>query len=78
LERQVRFLAGLMVLTGALLAVFFNPSWIFLPMFVGGGLTFAGLTDICGMGMLLAKMPWNSQSKAAGKLQHAGGADHCA
>jgi hypothetical protein len=28
-------------------------------MFVGAGLTFAGATDICMMGILLAKMPWN-------------------
>lgn len=27
--------------------------------FVGAGLVFAGITDICGMGMLLARMPWN-------------------
>ena len=29
--------------------------------FVGAGLMFAGLTDWCGMGMLLAKMPWNQR-----------------
>ena len=30
-----------------------------MPALVGGGLVFAGITDWCGMGMLLAKMPWN-------------------
>ena len=34
-----------------------------IPAFIGAGLTFAGVTDTCGMGMLLAKMPWN-QCKA--------------
>jgi rhodanese-related sulfurtransferase len=59
LERQVRLIAGLLVLLGSALAAFVGPGWIFLPAFVGAGLTFAGLTDICGMGLLLAKMPWN-------------------
>ena len=30
-----------------------------LAAFVGAGLMFAGITDTCGMGMLLARMPWN-------------------
>ena len=30
-----------------------------LAAFVGAGLVFAGITDTCGMGMLLARMPWN-------------------
>lgn len=63
LERQVRFGAGAMVLLSALLAVLVNPRWVYLAMFVGAGLTFAGLSNICGMAMLLAKMPWNSQNR---------------
>jgi rhodanese-related sulfurtransferase len=59
LERQVRIAAGAIVLTGALLGHFVNPSFIWLSGFVGGGLVFAGITDWCGMGMLIAKMPWN-------------------
>jgi len=63
IERQVRFGAGLLVLIGALLAVFADAKWVYLPMFIGAGLTFAGLTNICGMAILLAKMPWNSRSR---------------
>ena len=59
LERQVRIAAGSLVLIGALLGHFVNPNWIWLAAFVGAGLTFAGITNTCGMGMLLAKMPWN-------------------
>jgi rhodanese-related sulfurtransferase len=59
LERQVRFVAGLLVLTGVLLSIFVHPYLIGISAFVGAGLTFAGATDWCGMGMLLAKMPWN-------------------
>jgi len=58
LERQVRIAAGLMVFAGSLLAIS-NPWWLVVPAFVGAGLTFAGITDTCGMGMLLAHMPWN-------------------
>ena len=63
LERQVRLGAGLLALTGAILALTVNPYWLFLCGFVGLGLTFAGLTDICAMGMILEKMPWNKLSQ---------------
>lgn len=59
LERQVRLAAGLMVLIGTLLSLFLNPAWIYLAVFVGAGLTFAGATDLCLMATLLAKLPWN-------------------
>ena len=32
--------------------------------FIGAGLVFAGVTDTCGMGMLLARMPWNTRVAA--------------
>ena len=59
LERQVRLGAGLLVLAGAILALTVNPVWVLLCGFVGLGLTFAGLTDICAMGIILERMPWN-------------------
>jgi rhodanese-related sulfurtransferase len=59
LERQVRIAAGAIVLAGVLLARFVNCNFLWLSGFVGAGLIFAGLTDFCGMGLLLAKMPWN-------------------
>lgn len=64
LERQVRIAAGLLVLTGSVLGYIVSPWWIGLSAFVGGGLTFAGITDTCGMGMLLARMPWNQVPKS--------------
>lgn len=63
LERQVRLGAGLLVLAGVVLAFTVNVNWLFLSAFVGAGLTFAGLTDICLMGEVLAKMPWNGRSQ---------------
>jgi rhodanese-related sulfurtransferase len=59
LERQVRILAGAMVLLGSTLCFFVHPYMIALNVFVGASLLFSGLTGACGMGMLLAKMPWN-------------------
>ena len=62
IERQVRIVAGLLVLIGTLLAAFVNPWLAIIPGFVGAGLTFAGITDFCGMGILIMKMPWNRKA----------------
>ena len=72
LERQVRIAAGFLVLTGAIATlVTGNAYFAAVPAFVGAGLMFAGITDSCGMGMLIAKMPWNQVTDnaccAAGK-----------
>jgi rhodanese-related sulfurtransferase len=61
LERQVRITAGAIVFTGVLLAQFVDARFIWLSGFIGAGLVFAGITDFCGMGLLLAKMPWNKR-----------------
>ena len=63
LERQVRIAAGSLVLLGAALGWFVHPAFIGLSAFVGAGLVFAGITDTCGMGMILARMPWNQTSQ---------------
>jgi rhodanese-related sulfurtransferase len=66
LERQVRIAAGSLVLLGVVLGWLVHPYLVGLSAFVGAGLLFAGLTDTCGMGMLLARMPWNTRgSKSA-------------
>jgi len=64
LERQVRICAGFMALTGGVLAIVVHPYWAGLSAFVGAGLMFAGITDTCGMAMVLARMPWNQVGKA--------------
>lgn len=61
LERQVRIAAGALVFVGAALGYFVSPVFIAIPAFVGAGLMFAGITDTCGMAMMLAKMPWNTR-----------------
>ena len=59
LERQVRIAAGALVLIGLGLGTFSHEGWLGLAGIVGAGLVFAGITDTCGMGMMLARMPWN-------------------
>ena len=59
IERQVRIAAGAMVFTGVMLGTFFHPGFYGLSGFVGAGLVFAGVTDWCGMGLLIARAPWN-------------------
>ena len=59
LERQVRVAAGALAAAGAVLALLVNPLFAVVPAFVGSGLVFAGLTDTCAMGMLLARLPYN-------------------
>jgi glyoxylase-like metal-dependent hydrolase (beta-lactamase superfamily II) len=75
LERQVRVAAGTLVLLGIALALFVHPAFVGLSAFVGAGLVFAGLTDWCGMGLLLARAPWNraAPKPAAAAAAAAGG-----
>ena len=59
LERQVRIAAGSLIMIGVAIGQFVHPGGFGFSAFVGAGLVFAGITDTCGMGMLIAKMPWN-------------------
>lgn len=59
LERQVRIAAGALVALGVALSALLSPWFLIIPGFVGCGLVFAGVTDWCGMGLMLAKLPWN-------------------
>ncbi len=63
IERQVRIGAGLLVLTGVSLGWFLHPGFFILAAFVGAGLVFAGVTDICGLAIFLALAPWNRSGK---------------
>lgn len=69
LERQVRIAAGTLVLIGSVLGAFIHPYWIGLAAFVGTGLVFSGVTDTCGMALLLARMPWNQVSDSGSSEQ---------
>lgn len=62
LERQVRITAGAVVFAGTVLSWLAGPAWLIVPGFIGAGLLYSGLTDTCGMAMVLARMPWNRVS----------------
>ncbi|MCU7729390.1 rhodanese-like domain-containing protein [Actinoplanes sp. KI2] len=58
LERQVRLVAGGIVLLAVLASIAFEPAkWI--AALIGGGLAVAALTNTCAMGMLLSRLPYN-------------------
>lgn len=59
LERQVRGVAGALVLAGAVGGLTVWPPLTLLAAAVGGGLTFSAITDTCGMAILLSKLPYN-------------------
>ncbi|MEE9391737.1 MAG: rhodanese-like domain-containing protein [Planctomycetota bacterium] len=59
LERQVRVAAGSLVLCGVALGFLVHPGFFGISGFVGAGLVFAGLSDTCGMAIMLGMMPWN-------------------
>ncbi|WNG83581.1 rhodanese-like domain-containing protein [Mycobacterium sp. ITM-2016-00316] len=58
LERQVRLVAGSIVL-GSVLGSIAAPKLKWVAGAIGGGLTFAALSNTCAMGMMLAKLPYN-------------------
>lgn len=62
LERQVRIAAGSLAALGSLGALFLSPWFAALSLFVGCGLVFAGVTDKCGMALVLARAPWNNRT----------------
>ncbi len=72
IERQVRIGAGVLSLIGLVLGLTVSPWFFALSIFVGMGQVFAGVTDWCGMGLLLGKMPWN-QGSASEAVETVGG-----
>lgn len=59
LERQVRIAAGLLILAGIAAGALLTPWGYALSAAIGAGLVYAGVTDKCGMALLLARAPWN-------------------
>ena len=59
LMQQVQIVVGFTSAAGSLLALTVDPWFALIPLVMGGGLLFAGLTGFCGLALLLAKMPWN-------------------
>jgi rhodanese-related sulfurtransferase len=61
LERQVRLVAGTIVLA-SILASTAVPALKWIAALLGAGLAVAALTNTCAMGVLLGKLPYNRGS----------------
>lgn len=59
LERQTRIGIGVLILIGSFLGFTVNIGFFAITTFFGAGLIFAGITDWCGLALLLARAPWN-------------------
>ncbi len=66
LMRQVQIVVGLLSGAGAALALWKNPLFAWIPLCMGAGLLFAGLSGTCGLALLLARMPWNRRPRSGG------------
>ncbi|MFB7212771.1 rhodanese-like domain-containing protein [Streptomyces sp. NPDC056255] len=58
MERQVRLVAGSIVLATGLVGVFV-PGMHLIGTAIGAGLTYAAVSNSCMMGVLLSKLPYN-------------------
>jgi glyoxylase-like metal-dependent hydrolase (beta-lactamase superfamily II)/rhodanese-related sulfurtransferase len=65
LERQVRVVVGLVVLAGVLIGALLHPVGYWIAAAFGAGLSYTGLSNSCGLSLLLAKMPWNRGGAAS-------------
>jgi rhodanese-related sulfurtransferase len=64
IERQVRAIAGGLVVTGVVGSLVVDRRLVWLSGFVGSGLLFAGLTDTCMMANLLMRLPFNRANRS--------------
>lgn len=59
LMRQVQIVVGLISVIGSVLALAVSPWFALIPLVMGSGLLFAGISGFCGLALVLARMPWN-------------------
>jgi hypothetical protein len=64
--RQVQIVIGVVSAAGAALSVWKDPLFGLIPLFMGLGLLFAGLTGTCGLALVMARMPWNKGAAGCG------------
>ena len=63
LERQVRLVAGSLVVLGLAGGRFVSPRIRTLAGVIGAGLTFSAATNTCAMGQAISAMPWNRSAQ---------------
>ena len=62
--RQTQALIGAVLLGGVAAAYFVNMAWVVVPVIIGFGLLFAGVSGMCPMAALVAHLPWNKAAEA--------------
>ena len=63
LERQVRLMAGSLVMVGLAGGRFVSPRIRTVAGVIGAGLTFSAATNTCAMGKAISALPWNKATK---------------
>ena len=63
LERQVRLVAGSLVMLGLAGGKFVSPKIRTVAGVIGAGLTFSAATNTCAMGKAISALPWNKATK---------------
>ena len=64
LDRQVRLVAGALTALFVLLGLFAHKAFLLGALFIGCGQVFSGLTNWCGLALLLTRAPWNKKGCA--------------
>lgn len=59
MERQVRGVAGTLVLVGTLGGIFLWQPLTWISALIGAGLAYSAASNTCGMAMVLSKLPYN-------------------
>lgn len=55
-ENYIRIIAGIMIVSGTILAYLVSQWWLILPAFIGLNLFQYGFTDFCPMKIILRKL----------------------
>lgn len=66
MDRQVRMVAGSLVLAGVTASKVLSPKFAYLAGAIGAGLTYSAASNSCAMAAGLAKMPWNRSADEPG------------
>ncbi|MDV8003059.1 rhodanese-like domain-containing protein [Rhodococcus sp. IEGM 1408] len=66
MDRQVRMVAGSLVLAGVTASKFVSPKFAYLAGAIGAGLTYSAASNSCAMAAGLSKMPWNRSAAEPG------------
>lgn len=61
LDRQVQISIGIMLMAFSMLTLFLSSAFAWATAFIGLGLFIAGSTGFCGLGRIVALMPWNQR-----------------